>query len=66
MKKAWRIIILVVLVAVLLGAVCVGVGFLTGGDMSRIYTVLDNRYHLDAYVQYFRQLYAAFLEAGVF
>ena len=34
MKKGWRLIILVVLVAVLLGAVAVAVGFMTGAETS--------------------------------
>ena len=44
MNKAWRVIIFIVLIAILLGAVCIGVGLITGADTERIYTVLDDRY----------------------
>ncbi len=49
MKKAWRIVLTIVLVAVLLGAVCVGVGLITGADSSRIYNELDERYNVTSY-----------------
>ena len=52
MKKGWSIVITLVLVAILLGAVCVGVGLMTGADMSRIFTVLDERYHPEMYYDY--------------
>ena len=55
MKKGWSIIITLVLVAILLGAVCVGVGLMTGGDMSRIISVLDERYHPEMYYNWVRQ-----------
>lgn len=64
MKKGWRIILAIVLSAVLLGVVAVAVGFMTGADMTRIYSVLDARYHIDMYYQYalevMGQLYAVF------
>ena len=41
MKNAWRIIIMVVLVAILLGGVGIAVGMMTGADFTRIYSVLD-------------------------
>ena len=43
MKKGWRVILVIVLVAILLGAVCVGVGLMTGGDMPRILEAMDER-----------------------
>lgn len=52
MKKAWKVIFTIVLIAVLLGALCVGVGLLTGAKMDVIYQVLDNRYHVEVYYQY--------------
>lgn len=59
MKKGWRIITVIVMVALLLGAVCIGVGLMTGANGERIYSVLDNRYHLteyvDAYSAYFNE-----------
>ena len=56
MKKAGRLILIVVLVAVLLGAVCVGVGLMTGADTMRIYSALDDRYNIGAY----QEAYAAY------
>lgn len=68
MKKVWKIVTLIVLVAIVLGAVCVGVGVLTGADTGRIYSVLDNRYNIgllyEAYTQYAQELVAAFQAAG--
>lgn len=52
MKKAWKIILIIVLIAILLGALCVGVGLLTGAKMDVIFSVLDDRYHIEVYYQY--------------
>ena len=50
----------IVLVALVLGGLCFGVGFLTGADTQRIMQNLDDQYRLTAYVQaytgYFKQL----------
>ena len=56
MSKGWRVIMIVVMIAVLLGAVCVGVGVMTGGEWDRIHTVLDARYHVDVYVAYAQEV----------
>jgi len=67
MKKAWQIVITIVLLVVLVGAVCAGVGIITGAQMSRIYSVLDGRYNLTIYYEYItEQLIPAFMEAGIF
>lgn len=52
MKKGWKIIIIIALIAILLGLVCFGVGIMTGADMERILSVVDSKYPLDAYYQY--------------
>ena len=36
MKSGWKIILIVVVIAILLGAVCMGVGAMTGADFTRI------------------------------
>ncbi len=67
MSKVWRVVMVVVLIAILAGAVCVGVGMMTGGSWDHIYSVLDDRYHVDVYwkyvsvdlVGYFRELWSA-------
>lgn len=58
MKSGWKIILLVVLIAILLGAVCMGVGLMTGADFTRIWATLDDRYHVDMYYQYFMEVWA--------
>ena len=60
MKKGWRIVISIVMVAILLGAVCIGVGVLTGANMERIYATLDNRYMMTQYYQWFLDTVAAY------
>ena len=52
MKNGWRVVLMIVMVALLLGLVAVGVGYMTGADMSRILSVLDGRYQLDLWQQY--------------
>ena len=49
MSKGWRIIGSLVLVLVLLGAICIGVGFMTGGDIVEVYSNLNTRYNLSGY-----------------
>lgn len=53
MKSGWKIILIVVVIAILLGAICIGVGAMTGADFTRIWATLDNRYHVHMYYQYF-------------
>ena len=53
MKSGWKIILIVVVIAILLGAICIGVGAMTGADFSRIWAMLDNRYHVEMYYKYF-------------
>ena len=65
MSKSWRVISLVVLIAILLGAICVGVGIVTGGEWDRIYSTLDDRYHIDMYVDYVGQVFTVLKEAWV-
>ena len=65
MSKSWRIILSVVLIAVLLGGVCAGVGLITGGEWDRIHTALDARYHLDMYWEYAGDVVGALREAWV-
>lgn len=65
MSKSWRVISLVVLIAILLGAVCVGVGLVTGGEWDRIYSILDERYHVDMYVDYIGDVYTVIKDALV-
>ena len=53
MKKGWKIILVIVLVVIFIGALCIGVGMLTGSDSARIYSVLDEELSLtEAYNTY--------------
>ena len=56
MKKGWRVILGIVLVALVIGALCVGVGLLTGADYNRIMMNLDEHYQLTAYVNHYTGL----------
>ena len=55
MKEAGRIVLTIVLIAVLLGAVCVGVGLMTGADTMRVYNTLDERYNISGYYETYSQ-----------
>jgi hypothetical protein len=57
MKSGWKVILVVVVIAILLGAICMGVGSMTGADFSRIWSTLDNRYHVEMYYQYFVEVW---------
>ena len=57
MKSGWKIILIVVVIAILLVAICIGVGAMPGADFSRIWATLDNRYHVDMYYQYFVEVW---------
>lgn len=64
MKKGWRIILSIVLVALVMGGLCFGVGLLTGADLQRIIQNVDGHYNLtsyvNAYADYFKQLFEYF------
>ena len=48
MAKAWRIISSVVIISILLGAVCVLVGKITGGDTQRVLALFNARFDITA------------------
>lgn len=43
MRRGWRIILIIVIIAVIIGAVSAGVGFLTGAEPERINNTLVTR-----------------------
>ena len=66
MKNGWRVIISIVLIAILLGGVCIGVGVITGAEMDRVYSVLDKQYNLNALYKYVTEdLVAEFQRVGL-
>ena len=50
MAKIWRVVISIVLTAVLLGAVFVLVGLITGGQTEYVWNLFDARYHMSDYL----------------
>lgn len=54
MNDGWRVIMTVVMVCLLLGAVAIGVGFVTGGSMDRIETGLETQYHISTLTETYR------------
>ena len=60
MRNGWRIILTIVVVALLLGAICFGVGLLTGANPDRILQTLNEDYHLVSWSEtwsgYYHQL----------
>ena len=61
MKKAWKFIGIVVSAAIIIGVLCMGVGLITGADLSRIFSLLDERYHIQMYYEYLLQVIQAVL-----
>lgn len=56
MKKGWKIVFTIFLIVVVIGIVGVGVGMLTGAEYTRIYSVLDDQYHIDMWLNYFAEV----------
>lgn len=57
MKRGWRVIIIIVLVAVLLGGVSLAVGYMTGAETTRIMDTLDARYNINMWIDWISQAY---------
>ena len=53
MKKAWNVVLVIAFLAILLGAIAIGVGYLTGADLDQVYTTLENSPAGYAYAQQF-------------
>lgn len=65
MKKGWKVVGIIVFVALLLGIVFFAVGRMTGADYDRIYSVLDARYYITERAEYVMQVMAiVFQEFG--
>ncbi len=62
MKRGWRVILGIVIAAVVLGAVCVGVGLLTGANTARIMQNLNEHYHVNAYMDAYADYAAQMLQ----
>jgi hypothetical protein len=55
MAKAWKIISAVCIIAVLLGALCVLVGLITGGDTQRVLDIFNATHNIDGIKQAYEQ-----------
>lgn len=47
MSKAWKIVSIVAVIALILGALCILAGMVTGGDTERIKDILFATYDLE-------------------
>ena len=59
MMKSWKIVTAISFAAIVLVAVCIGVGLLTGAEFERIFTTLDQRYQITAYFNWLLESIAA-------
>lgn len=57
MKNSWRIILIIAALGILLGGICFGVGILTGAETDRILQSLNNDYHLNTYVEVYKDYF---------
>lgn len=70
MKTGWKVVLIIVTAALLLGAVSIGVGFMTGGSPERIIPAIDDamesefgfnlQFILDNYRDIYAQIYGIF------
>ena len=51
MKTGWRVVLIIVVIMLAVGAICAGVGALTGADTGRVSSVfereIETRYNVD-------------------
>ncbi len=57
MKKGSHFIGILVVVLLFIGAVCIGVGFLTGADAERVYIVADNALGISNTIQNYTEFF---------
>ena len=65
MIRGWKVVTAISFAAIMLGAVCIGVGILTGAEFDRVFTILDDRYQIVAYFNWVLEVVAA-LKAQLF
>ena len=67
MKKIWSFLWIIVVVLLVLGVVCAGVGFLTGAEFNRIFEIVDKEYDVvrtaDAYYSSFQSFLQSFFQS---
>ena len=62
MKSGWKTVGILVLIVIVLGAVLVGVGFMTGADTNRIYSIVEDHYLLNATYEWIQTVFAQFIK----
>ena len=55
MKKAWKVVAIIVAAAILIGLLFIGTGLLTGSDLTRIWDTMDAKYNVNWYVEAYGQ-----------
>lgn len=55
MSKAWKIVSAIVIIALLVGVLCVFVGLFTGGSMQRVLDAFNAAYDIDGIRQAYEQ-----------
>ena len=67
MEDAWRVVAVVVMIAVMMAVIAVGVGLLTGGSTERVFRLLEQKYQVveyaKAYITWIVGVYNAFMGA---
>ncbi|MDO4816688.1 MAG: hypothetical protein Q4A83_08885 [Bacillota bacterium] len=56
MGKIWKVLGIIVGIALLLGIICIGVGFITDGNLDRIKNLLEANYGLGNLRSIFEEL----------
>lgn len=54
MDKAWKIVSTIAVIALILGALCILAGFVTGGDMQRVRDIFVASYDLENKIEALR------------
>ena len=65
MKKAWKVVAIIVAAAIVIGLLLVGIGLLTGSDLTRVWAVMDEKYHVEMYMDYAGEVVRAIIKPFV-
>lgn len=65
MKKAWKVVAIIVAAAIVIGLLLVGIGLLTGSDLTRVWAVMDEKYHVEMYIDYAGEVVRAIIKPFV-
>ena len=54
MNKIWKVIIIVFLILLILGAAFIGVAMITGADLGRVQDLFNSTYDVSSFMEYCR------------